>query len=175
MKTFLYNLWDNIKIIAITIIITLLFLHFVAQLAVTCGNSMNNTLNNGDLLIMEKITTRFLELKRYDVVVFDSENEKHENFIKRVIGLPGETVRIDQDGVIYINGNKLSDDKYGAEQIKDPGRAKTEIKLGENEYFVMGDNRNESLDSRFDEVGNVRIDQIKGKVMFSIYPIKKIY
>lgn len=173
-KEIISDFLDNVKILIVTVIITLLFINFVAQFAVTCGNSMNDTLNNNDILLMEKLTQRFGELKRFDVIVFDSENEEHENYIKRIIGLPGETIRIDENGNIYINNKKLENDVYGNATIKDPGLAIDEITLNENEYFVLGDNRNNSLDSRFD-LGAVELSQVKGKVLFSVFPAKKIY
>lgn len=165
--------WSNVRILVITVVFTLFFINFVAQIAITCGNSMNSTLSNNDILLMEKITQRFGTLKRFDVIVFDSENEIHEDYIKRIIGLPGEKVQIKQDGTIYINGKKLKDDKYGKETIKDPGNAIETITLGKNEYFVLGDNRNNSSDSRF-ELGPVKLSQIKGHVLFGILPPKKV-
>ena len=86
-----------------------------------------------------------------------------------MIGLPGETVRVDYYGNIYIDGNVLSEN-YGAEIIEDPGRAETEIKLGEDEFFVMGDNRNHSMDSRDVSVGNIHKKDILGKAFIRIYP-----
>jgi signal peptidase I len=169
----LKNIWDNIKVIVITVIITLLFITFVAQTAITIGSSMSPTLNGGDVLVMEKITKRFGGLERFDVVVFNPENGQHDSYIKRIIGLPGEKVRIDEMGNIYIDGEILNEN-YGKETINDPGNAVTEITLGKNEYFVLGDNRNDSLDSRFSDVGSVNIKQIKGRVMFGLWPIQKV-
>ena len=93
-------------------------------------------------------------------------------FIKRVIGLPGETVQIADDGTILINGKAL-DDKYGTEKITDPGLAEYPVKLKDNEYFVLGDNRNHSEDSRFSDVGAVRKEQIVGRVIYRILPFRK--
>ncbi|MBQ5375559.1 MAG: signal peptidase I, partial [Lachnospiraceae bacterium] len=91
---------------------------------------------------------------------------------KRIIGLPGETVRIDTDGKIYVN-EALLDENYGYETIEDPGRAIETLVLGEDEYFVLGDNRNNSRDSRDPMVGNISRDRIVGKAFIRIYPFDK--
>ena len=90
------------------------------------------------------------------------------NYIKRIIGLPGERVKI-QDGQIYINGSVL-EESYGKEKIQDPGVAAKEIQLGTDEYFVLGDNRNASSDSRKEEVGMIKRDKIGGKAWLRFYP-----
>ena len=98
-----------------------------------------------------------------------SETIPAVDFIKRVIGLPGETVRVDTDGNIYINDTLLSEN-YGAEVILDPGRAIDGVKLGPDEYFVMGDNRNHSMDSRDITVGSIKKSEFLGKAFIRIYP-----
>ena len=97
---------------------------------------------------------------------------RKEYYIKRIIGLPGETVQIDENGNIYING-ELLEENYGAETIQNPGRAAKPITLGDDEYFVMGDNRNNSKDSRSEEVGNVKRSQIIGRAWLRIWPLNK--
>lgn len=139
------------------------FLTFVAQRTVVDGSSMESTYHDGDNLIVNKLVYRFEDPERFDVIVFKPYEDQDIYYIKRVIGLPGETVRIDESGNIYINGTILKEN-YGKEQIKIQGLAASEITLGEDEYFVMGDNRNNSLDSRFEEVGNVSRDQIVGRI-----------
>ncbi|MBQ4374096.1 MAG: signal peptidase I, partial [Lachnospiraceae bacterium] len=94
-------------------------------------------------------------------------------FIKRVIGLPGETVYIDAKGTIYINGEKL-EESYGREVIANPGLASSEITLAEDEYFVLGDNRNNSEDSRFDDVGNIKRSDLIGRAWVRIYPFSEM-
>ena len=93
-------------------------------------------------------------------------------YVKRVIGLPGETVQIDLEGNIYINGEILEED-YGKEKINFPGLAVEPITLGDDEYFVMGDNRNNSSDSRDPSVGNIRRSNIIGKAWVRIWPLNK--
>ena len=146
-----------------------LITQYVAHPTSVQGSSMEKTLQNGDQLIVQKISYYRHEPERFDIVVFSKE--KSVNYIKRIIGLPGEKVQI-IDGLIYINGNQLND-KYGNELMEDPGIALNEISLGGDEYFVLGDNRNGSIDSRKEEVGIVKRDQIMGKAWLRIYPFSK--
>ena len=114
---------------------------------------MSNTLHSGDTLWIDKLEYEFGSPKRFDVVVFPYGDDDETFFIKRIIGLPGETVYIDEDGVIYINDEPLEGDVYGREAIASDKRgvAAEEITLGDDEYFVLGDNRNNSRDSRVEE------------------------
>ena len=131
---------------------------------------MNPTLENGDNLITDKISYRFSDPKRYDIVVFPFEDENGKrNFIKRIIGLPGETVQI-KDGEVYINGELLGE-TYGKEKMDYAGRASEPITLGDDEYFVLGDNRNNSKDSRYEDVGNISRDRLIGRAFFRIWPL----
>lgn len=152
--------------------IAFLIIKFVGQRTEVIGDSMNNTLYNGDNLILNKISYRFHEPERYDIVVFPFRDGSRKNYIKRVIGLPGETIRLSSDGKIYINGEELTDDIYGLEVFEKAGNAASPITLGDDEYFVMGDNRNNSEDSRFDVVGKVKRSEIIGKVWIRIFPFK---
>ena len=132
---------------------------------------MTPTLEHNDNLIVDKISYRFQDPERFDVVVFDYQDGRY--FIKRVIGLPGETIQI-INGSVYINNVLLEEDTYGNEKIVYAGRASQPITLGENEYFVLGDNRNGSKDSRVEEVGNVKRSQIQGKALLRIWPLNKV-
>lgn len=154
--------------IAITAGVTFLSITYIAQIVDVSGDSMTNTLHDGQTLWINKFDRHY---DRFDIIVFrhgksvdaNDNATKDENLIKRVIGLPGETVRIDKKGKIYISGMELDED-YGKETIEDPGRAVKEVKLADDEYFVLGDNRNDSLDSRYAEVGNVKKSDIIGKL-----------
>lgn len=155
--------------IGFVIVVTWFILTFVGQRTVVDGRSMNATLNDRDNLIVEKLSYRFSDPERFDIIVFPPYDTK-EYYIKRIIGLPGETIQIDEEGNIYINGEILEED-YGLETIKNPGRAIEPVTLGEDEYFVMGDNRNNSVDSRDSRVGNVKRDAIIGKAWVRIWPL----
>ena len=158
--------------IAFVLVLTWVIITFVGQRTRVDGRSMMNTLHDGDNLIVEKLSYRFSDPKRFDIIVFPPTGKK-EYYIKRIIGLPGETVQIDENGNIYING-ELLEENYGAETIQNPGRAAKPITLGDDEYFVMGDNRNNSKDSRSEEVGNVKRSQIIGRAWLRIWPLNKI-
>ena len=149
-----------------------LVITFVGQRTEVEGASMENTLHNGDNLIVDKLSYRFHDPERFDTIVFPFQFQDNTYYIKRIIGLPGETVQIMDDGSIYINGEKL-EENYGMEVIKPEtiGRAAEPIELGDDEYFVMGDNRNNSSDSRTDMVGNIKRENIIGKAWLRIWPV----
>lgn len=131
---------------------------------------MESTLQDGDNLICDKLSYHLKNPERFDIVVIET-NEDEKHWIKRIIGLPGEEVFIYVNGNIYINGEKL-DEKYGKEVIQDAGIAMKPIQLGEDEYWVMGDNRNRSRDSR--AIGAIKREQILGKAILRIFPLEKI-
>lgn len=149
-----------------------LVITFVGQRTEVEGASMENTLHNGDNLIVDKLSYRFHDPERFDIIVFPFQFQDNTYYIKRIIGLPGETVQIMDDGSIYINGEKL-EENYGMEVIKPEtiGRAAEPIELGDDEYFVMGDNRNNSSDGRTDMVGNIKRENIIGKAWLRIWPV----
>ena len=162
-----YVIWVGAVVLLAWFLIT-----FVAQRTDVNGTSMVPTLEDGDQLICDKISYRFHDPERFDIIIFPYKYQKNTYFIKRVIGLPGETVRIDYDGSIYINGEIL-DEKYGLEKMTYPGIAEQEITLGDDEYFVLGDNRNVSEDSRYPDVGLIKREDIIGRAWLRIYPFSK--
>ncbi len=157
----------------ILVICAVLFIHhFVGQQIEVSGSSMENTLHNNDHLILEKITYRFHEPSRFDIVVFQPYmTDSDVYYIKRVIGLPGEKIQITGSD-IYVNGVLLSED-YGREAIADGGIAKDGIVLGEDEYFLLGDNRNNSKDSRDSGIGPVKRSAVIGRAWLRLWPLKK--
>lgn len=136
------------------------------------GISMQPFLDDGDCLMINRLSYLIAEPQRFDVIVFSYLYKPDTYYIKRIIGLPNETVRISEDGVIYVNGNVLME-HYGKEKIVDSGLAVNEITLGGDEYFVLGDNRNVSSDSRKPEVGNIKRSDIAGKGWLRILPFGK--
>lgn len=158
--------------VAVVVGITFFIITFVGQRTYVSGSSMENTLSDGDNLIVDKITYRFSDPKRYDIIVFPFRYAEKVYYIKRIIGLPGETVQI-IDGDIYIDGEILYE-SYGREVMRNAGLAAEPVILGEDEYFVLGDNRNDSTDSRDPSVGVLHRDELIGRAWVRIWPLKDI-
>lgn len=154
------------------LVVTYLIVKYIAVRVEVIGPSMEPTLESGDNLIVEKLSYHFKEPERFDVIVFPYKHEERTNYIKRIIGLPGEEIRIDEYGYIYINGEYLPE-SYGKEVMKDPGMASQTIYLADDEYFVLGDNRNNSSDSRSVSVGNIKKDDIIGRAWITIWPFSE--
>lgn len=158
-----------------TVIVLAIFcIIFMFNQTVVVGNSMNKVLLNGDTVRINSFAYRLSKPKRYDIIVFEKKNSKNEfdEYIKRIIALPGETVQI-KDGRLYINDKELKN-PYIKNEIVNSGLANDKIKLDYDEYFVMGDNANNSEDSRFSTVENVKLSEIKGKVWLVSWPFARI-
>ncbi len=151
----------------VILLLTFLLRRYVFFRSVVDGSSMETTLFDGDSLIVDELTYRLRDPKRFEVIVFPYRSSKRY-YIKRVIGLPGESVRI-VDGRIYINGIEL-EDKYGSEELFSGGIAESDLVLGEDEYFVLGDNRNDSVDSRSSDLGAVHRSEIDGRAFLRVFP-----
>jgi len=173
MKKAIKELLSTGLYLLMVLLLTYLLVTYVGQRTEVDGASMENTLYHGDNLIVDKISYRFSDPERFDIVVFPFQYEENTFYIKRIIGLPGESVRIDEEGKIYIN-EVLLEENYGKEVIKPEniGLARDTIVLGDDEYFVMGDNRNNSLDSRTAMVGNVSREELVGKAFIRIWPLE---
>lgn len=180
-----HELIKTIIYIATVVVLVFLILTFVGNRVEVLGHSMESTLHDGENVWLDKISYRFHDPERFDIIVFPQDDTY---YIKRIIGLPGETVYIDSNGTIYIgtedtiyededgtihNDAEPLEEDYGIEVIDKNmrGLAAEPFTLGENEYFVMGDNRNNSQDSRMEEVGAVSRDTIEGKAAFRLWPL----
>ena len=159
--------------ILIIVGLTYLIITYVGQRTRVSGSSMETTLSDGDNLIVDKISYRFHDPERYDIIVFPFKYEENTYYIKRIIGHPGETVQV-VDGYVYINGELLESEVYGAEVMKAAGIAEEPITLDEDEYFVLGDNRNHSSDSRDPSVGVLTREDLIGKAWVRIYPFDQM-
>lgn len=164
IKSFL----SNVLYIACVLLFSFLIVRYVGQRTEVIGSSMVPTLEDGNQLITDKISYRFKDPERFDIIVFPHQ-PMNEYYIKRVIGLPGETVEIDGDGTIYINGEIL-EEEYGYGQTLPQEIEGKKVVLGEDEYFVLGDNREISLDSRYSDVGNIPRSIIIGRAWLRLYP-----
>ena len=158
---------DSLKYI-IFIITVLIIAIYVIGLQQVVGDSMNPTLKNQDVVIIDKLTYKFIPLKRGDIISFYYDDTKY--LVKRIIGLPGESLQI-KDNKIYIN-NEIIDD-YVQNIVMDDFKLEDigYDKIPENMYFVMGDNREDSLDSRDSRVGLVKKEDIIGKKLVRLWPI----
>ena len=158
--------------IAIIVICVAFVPKYVLQRTIVDGKSMMNTLKNGENLLVEKVSYHFTDPDRFDVIVFYPHGrDSSDYYIKRVIGLPGETIQIKGED-IYINDEKI-EENFGKDPIMDPGIAENPIKLGDDEFFVLGDNRTVSEDSRYEEVGPVKRENIEGRAILRIYPLSE--
>lgn len=149
-------IWELIPYICIIVLIIIIRMYIITPVRVD-GASMNRTLEDGDILLLYKMA----KIDRYDIVVLDEEYD-NEIIIKRIIGLPGETVEI-KNGKIYINDEEI-EDEYGYGDTSDYDK----ITLGDDEYFILGDNRLISKDSRY--FGPIKEDDLMGEVVFRIWP-----
>ena len=161
---------DFVKLIVVIIVILFLMIYVVSVTQVV-GSSMSSTLESGDVLILNKFKYRFMDVERGDIISLEYADTKY--LIKRVIGMPGDTVSI-KDNTLYING------EIYIENYLDEGLVYDDFKLSslgfnripEDMYLVLGDNREDSLDSR--EIGLISKDEIIGKVSFRIWPLNKL-
>ncbi|MCR5201982.1 MAG: signal peptidase I [Lachnospiraceae bacterium] len=144
---------------------------YVLQRTIVDGPSMLDNYHDKDNLLVEKVSVHFTNPKRFDVVVFYPKGDRKKYYIKRIIGLPGETVQI-KGSDIYIDGKKL-EENYGKDPIDTEGIAEKPLKLKKDEFFVLGDNRTVSQDSRYNAVGPVKKSDIAGRAIFRISPLKR--
>lgn len=160
------EIFSFIKIIAIAVLIAFIFTQFVIVNAQVPTGSMKNTIMEGDRLIGYRLSYLFSEPKRGDIVIFKFPDDETENYVKRIIGIPGDVIQI-KDGQVYING-ELSVEDYLREPMTPTGSEQTYI-VPEDSYFMMGDNRNSSADSRFWTNTYVKRDKILAKVGFRYF------
>ncbi len=161
-----------IKVFALAIVFAFIITQFIKPTLVR-GDSMYSTLEEGDYLIINRMSYKFKEPERGDIIVFKSDIQKDgggsKDLVKRVIGVSGDSVKI-ENSKVYVNGEEI-DEPYILEDITE-GFVDTVVP--EESVFVLGDNREISLDSRYDEVGFIEDSQILGKVFIRLYPFNKI-
>lgn len=165
------EIFSWVKELGIIILIVWFILTFVAQNTKVSGHSMDPTLNDGDFLVINKFIYNFVKPAQGDIIVFPHNGDKKEIFIKRIIGLPGDSIEL-KKGKVYINGAELKED-YLDSVNQTLGNIQYPFTVPESEYFVMGDNRNNSFDSRYVEVGTVPIKDIIGKASIRLWPFNQ--
>ena len=154
------SIWAG-QIALVLLVAFLMVIGFGVQTTVV-GQAMSDTLNSGDKIFMNRFLYLIGNPKAGDVIVFlPNGNEKSHYYVRRVVGVPGDKVWI-KDGALYING-KLYEEAKEVASMTEAGIAETEIQLGQDEYFVLGDNRNNSEDSRYANIGNIKKEYIIGK------------
>ena len=159
--------------ILITLMVAFTFVYFIGMRTSVVGQSMAGTLSGGDEILVNRFIYKVTNPKPNDIVVFlPNGNEKSHYYVKRVVAVPGDTVLI-LDGALYVNG-ALFDDEIEVDSMDDAGIAAEEITLGADEFFVLGDNRNNSEDSRYANIGNIRKEYIIGKAWFRVAPWGKL-
>lgn len=173
MKNFKGYLFELVEVVAIALLIVIPIRMYLITPFFVRGQSMEPNFEDGDYLIIDKLSFRVSQPKRGDIIVFNAPLDVKSFYIKRIIGMPGETVKVANGEVMvfndkYITGWKLSE-KYLGNHFNTPGNI--QIKLNAGEYFVMGDNREASYDSR--EWGSLRADKIVGKVWLRLAPVNK--
>lgn len=160
---------DTAKIMIVALLIVLPIRAFVFQPFLVRGASMEPNFHNGDYLIVDEVSYRFRDPERGEVIVFRFPNDPSQRYIKRVIGLPGETVEV-KDGKVIVNDGKAKvlREEYLPKNLETSGQ--DQMSLGENEYFVMGDNRQFSSDSR--SWGSLPEQYIIGRALLRVFPLK---
>lgn len=153
--------------ILIVMLIAVTMVYFGGMRTSVVGQSMSETLNNGDEVLVNRFTYILTDPKPNDIIVFlPNGNEKSHYYVKRVIAVPGDTILI-QNGEVYVNGEPFTEE-VDVSAMEDAGLATEEMTLGNDEYFVLGDNRNNSEDSRYANIGNIKKEYIIGKAWFRI-------
>jgi signal peptidase I len=176
LKNFFSFVLELVKIVVISLVIIIPVRYFLIQPFYVKGASMEPNFYDREYLIIDEITYRFEKPKRGDIIVFRYPRNPQEYFIKRLIGLPGESIQIKDGEVIIYNaenpdGFVLKED-YLENGVKTYGLSDSKVELGANEFFVLGDNRNSSKDSR--SFGPVNVSYITGRVLFRGWPFNRV-
>ena len=172
-KQFILKLLITLVEAVIVVFLAFTITRYGLEKMTVSGEYMSPTLKSGDCVLINKLSYRFHKIHRNDVIVVRQNGSEHSYFsLERVIGLPGERVQI-KEGQVYINDKKLKE-KLSYPLMDNGGLAEDVVTLDKNEYFVLGDNRNDSMDSRMAEVGPIVGERIIGRAWLRIYPFDQI-
>lgn len=163
IRKIIKTILEWLLVVLIAVIAAYAFVAFICQPVYMVGSSMKPTIEDGEECTVNKIIYKLKDPERFDIVAYRTiENNESYYDIKRVIGMPGETILI-ANGVVYVNGNQIPDMPI-EEYIHTPGLAEKSITLGDDEYFLLGDNVNNSQDSRYPNVGNIMKSEMLGRI-----------
>lgn len=183
-KSLSEEILDFVKVFLGTALVILIFVNFIASPVTVSGRSMVPTLKDKEFGFTSIISLTVSDPERFDVVVvnaYDEETQQSEHWVKRVIGMPGDTIE-GKNGEIYLNGKVLDESSYISDEYRQKMIDKfgyfnsdfDKVKLGDDEYFLMGDNRPYSKDSRYKDVGPFTRSQFYGKGVFVLWPFSEI-
>ncbi len=161
------EIWEWTRSIIIAIVLALLFRMFIFEHFLVDGQSMYPTLRDSERIIVNKLTYRFHEPDYHDIIVFRYRDDR--DFIKRIVAMEGDTVQI-KDNQLYLNGKVLKEPYLEENSVNDYGP----VTVPENHYFVLGDNRANSRDSRYEDVGFVAYEDLKGQAYLVFWPIDEL-
>ncbi|MBP3197235.1 MAG: signal peptidase I [Butyrivibrio sp.] len=153
---------------ALAVVIGIALVIFFGMQVKVIGDSMESALYNGQTVLVDRALSKIVSLKRGDIIVFLPNGNKNSHYyVKRIVGMPGDTLQI-VDGVLKVNNIIIEDDSEDFDKMEDAGIAANPIKLQSGEYFVLGDNRNSSEDSRSANIGVVKQSMVVGKIWFKL-------
>ncbi|NLU36724.1 MAG: signal peptidase I [Clostridiales bacterium] len=165
----LREIWDWAQTIIIAVIIALLIRSFLFEIILVDGNSMAPTLFDRDRVFVNKIIYLLEEPSHGDIVIFKTPEDNKSNYVKRLIGLPGDRIKI-ENGIVYLNGDPLHEPYVEVPAINDY----MEVTVPEGAFFALGDNRNDSKDSRDFRIGFISMKNLVGKAVWRIWPLSNI-
>ncbi|HLD27266.1 MAG TPA: signal peptidase I [Patescibacteria group bacterium] len=174
LRKFWSYFFEIVKIFIISLLIIVPVRMYVIQPFIVDGDSMEPNFHDGEYLIVDEISYRFKEPNRGEVIIFHPPQDPQNYYIKRIIGLPGETVELTDGRIIIYNGQYPAGEQLDESQylVKSRINEIAKVELGENEYYVVGDNRNNSLDSR--RFGAIQFANIRGKALLRAFPFNKL-
>lgn len=173
MGTVKSEIREYLEALVIAVVLALFIITFIAQSFLVQGSSMVPTLHDGERLLVDKLTWRFRQPRRGEIVVFKYPSDPSRKFIKRIIGIPGDTILL-KEGKVYVNGKLLEESYVNGPTFGAFYRDWGPIEVKEGHYFVLGDNRTNSDDSRYEDVGLVARNLLVGRALLRYWPVSRV-